>query len=119
MHLCTKDVGKALKPMQIATKNKLEASVKTQNLLKPMHLCTKAKRKAARNTRILAPGRYIYIYMCVSVTILLYHFAISPANAMVSPQSCKSEVQTCKAKLEKFQHAYKLHIRGVLCVLYS
>ena len=57
--------------------------------------------------------------MCVSVAILLNHFAISPASAIVSPQSCKYEVQTCTAKLEKFQHAYKLHIRGVLCVLYS
>ena len=41
--------------------------------------------------------------MCVSVAILLNHFAISPASAIVSPQSCKYEVQTCKAKLEKFQ----------------
>ena len=40
--------GKALKPMQIATKNELEPSANTKNLLKPMHLCTKAKRKDAR-----------------------------------------------------------------------
>jgi hypothetical protein len=41
--------GKALKPMQIATKNEHHTSAKTKNLLKPMHLCTKAKRKDARN----------------------------------------------------------------------
>ena len=57
MHLCTKDIGKALKPMQIATKNELGATKKNKKLLKPMHLCTKVKRKAKRNTRILTPGR--------------------------------------------------------------
>ncbi len=36
--------------MQIATKNKLGATVNTRNLLKPMHLCTKDTQKAKRTT---------------------------------------------------------------------
>ena len=48
MHLCTKDIGKALKPMQIATKNKLEPSIKSKTRLKPMHITAKMKLKSKR-----------------------------------------------------------------------
>ena len=44
----------------------------------------------------------MYIYVCFC-SHFAQPFCLSPANAIVSPQSCKYEVQTCKAKLEKFQ----------------
>ena len=45
---CTKDVGKASKPMQITTEKEVEATTDTKNLLKSVQIATTTKRKAAR-----------------------------------------------------------------------